>query len=121
MTEQCWVLTGGYNEKSATWLISLKRPISGQPAQVEADWQWALNREEEVGDLAGFAHTHPPGAGKSPSRRDIRTMQAWCSALAKPLLCLIDEGIAIQDPVATLFQDDQDKGTEINAFLIQER
>lgn len=121
MTEHCWVLTGGYDEIAATWLVTLERHISGEPARVEADWQWALSREEEVGDLVGFAHTHPAGSGKAPSLQDIRTMQAWCSALAKPLLCLIDEGILLQDPVATLFQDDQDSGSEISAFLIQEK
>lgn len=120
MTEHCWVLTGAFDEQLATWVVTLDRHVSGEPARVEADWQWAMAREEEAGDLVGFAHTHPPGAGKSPSYQDIGTMQAWCSALAKPLLCLIDEGTDIENPVATLFQNDQDSGSEISAFRFHE-
>jgi hypothetical protein len=47
-----------------------------------------LHREERRGDVLGFYHTHP-GMAASPSRRDVRTMRAWCSAFGKPLLCVI--------------------------------
>jgi proteasome lid subunit RPN8/RPN11 len=47
-----------------------------------------LAREERRQDVLGFLHTHPDGPG-IPSRRDVRTMRAWCSAFGKPLLCLI--------------------------------
>lgn len=53
------------------------------------DGTWVLQREERHGDVVGFLHTHPDGPN-SPSRRDVRTMRAWCLAFGKPLLCLID-------------------------------
>jgi proteasome lid subunit RPN8/RPN11 len=69
-----------------------RRRISGKPASVEADWEWTLKREEKRGDVIGFAHTHPSGAGTTPSERDIRTLRAWRIALGKPLLMLIQDG-----------------------------
>jgi proteasome lid subunit RPN8/RPN11 len=47
-----------------------------------------LRREEQRQDVAGFYHTHPDGPAV-PSRRDVRTMRAWCSSFGKPLLCVI--------------------------------
>jgi len=105
MTEQCWVLLGAYDQKDEIWRLRVRRHVSGQPASVEADWRWALDREEEVGDVAGFAHTHPPGSGTEPSERDVRTMEAWCSAFGKALLCLIAEGEMLKDPAAYLFSE----------------
>ncbi len=118
MNEQCWALTGGYDEDDKIWRVRLRRQISGQPAGVEADWKWALEQEEEIGDLAGFAHTHPVGSGTNPSARDIRTIQAWCSALGKPLLCLIAEGERLTEPDAYVFEDDQSDGSVTKAFEI---
>lgn len=118
MTEQCWALIGGYDEDDGVWQVGLRRQISGQPASVEADWKWALAQEEEYGNLAGFAHTHPVGAGTSPSSQDIRTMQAWCSSLGKPLLCLIGEGENLVEPAAYVFEDDQGDGKLTKDFVI---
>jgi proteasome lid subunit RPN8/RPN11 len=55
---------------------------------VAFDGRWVLEREERYQDVVGFYHTLPDGPPK-PSRRDVRTMRAWCSAFGKPLLCLI--------------------------------
>jgi hypothetical protein len=71
------------------------------------DWSWALRREETHSDVMGFGHTHPPCAGVIPSRRDVRTMRAWCSAFGKPLLCLIECNGCVQ---STLFYDEEDTG-----------
>jgi hypothetical protein len=118
MNEQCWILIGGYDEELGLWQVHLQRQVSGQPASVEVDWKWAMSREDEYGDLVGFAHTHSAGAGTDPSPRDIRTMQAWCSALGKPLLCLIDEGDKMIHPVAYEFEDDQSEGILKKTFEI---
>ena len=118
MNEQCWALIGAYDQERKMWNIRLRQHISGQPSSVEADWHWALAHEEEFGNLVGFAHTHPLGAGTTPSARDIRTMQAWCIALGKALLCLIGEGLELVNPAAYLFEDDQSSGEEISAFEI---
>jgi proteasome lid subunit RPN8/RPN11 len=101
--ELSWVLVGAPSE--AGWWTRACRRSRGGPAQVEADWRWAFEREETHGDLAGFLHTHPGGSGVAPSERDRRTMQAWCSALGKPLLCIIREG---RRTAAWLFQPRQD-------------
>lgn len=93
MVEECGVLVGAQTDD--TWQVSLQRPGSGSAAAVEADWAWALAREETHGDVAGFWHTHPAGMGTAPSPRDVRTLRAWCSALGKPLLCLIADGEAL--------------------------
>jgi proteasome lid subunit RPN8/RPN11 len=69
-----------------------------------------LTREEEQGDVVGFWHTHPAGSGTTPSRRDIRTMQAWCSALGKPLLCLISEEGRENEAAVYLFDNDESEG-----------
>lgn len=90
MVEECGVLIG--EQIDGVWRVSLHRLTSGSAAAVEADWGWALTREETCGDVAGFWHTHPVGGGVRPSRRDDDTMRAWNSALGKPLLCLIADG-----------------------------
>ena len=118
MTEQCWILTGGYDEEEAIWTVNLCRHISGDPASVEADWEWTLSREEDSGDILGFAHTHPAGANTLPSSRDIRTMRVWCSALGKPLLCLIGAGDELGVPAGYIFNDDQSDGVLTTAFSI---
>lgn len=118
VNERCWALTGGRDGVDGRWRIRLRRPVSGQPSSVEADWAWALAREEAYGDLAGFAHTHPQGAGTKPSKRDIRTMRAWCSALGKPLLCLIAEGAELTDPAAFIFNNDRSRGKRTERFEI---
>src|SRR5512135_360010 len=89
--ERCWVLTGAQDE-TFTWRFRRRQRSDGEAASVEAAWEWALRREERFGDVIGFFHTHPRGAGAQPSSRDIRTMRAWCSAFGKPLLCVIAAG-----------------------------
>ena len=91
IVEQCWILTGKQDE-TFTWRFRRRQRSAGEAASVEAAWEWALRREERFGDVIGFFHTHPRGAGAQPSSRDIRTMRAWCSAVGKPLLCVIAEG-----------------------------
>ena len=108
MVEECGVLVGGQIE--GVWQVSVREPVSGSAAAVEADWAWALDREETCGDVAGFWHTHPAGAGVSLSERDRRTMRAWCSALGKPLLCLIADGEALGGQV---FDDAEADGQPI--------
>ena len=118
MNEESWILLGGFDEDGQFWRVHLHRHIDGQPASVEADWEWALDQEETLANVAGFAHTHPPGMGTDPSARDIRTMQAWCSALGKPLLCIIWTGDEPGSAAAYVFQDDESAGVQTNAFEI---
>ncbi len=103
--EEAAILTG--IRRGRVWLMRCHHPAQGAPMSVEADWRWALHREERSGDVLGFYHTHPPQAGTSPSERDVRTMHAWCAAFGKPLLCVIACGAQAQ---ATLFADDEDAG-----------
>lgn len=100
--------------------MNLCRHISGDPASVEADWRWTLSREEESGDIVGFTHTHPAGASTLPSDRDVRTMRVWCSALGKPLLCLIGGGDELDVPAGYVFDDDESDGILTEAFKIIE-
>jgi proteasome lid subunit RPN8/RPN11 len=73
---------------------------------VRFDGTWALSREESHGDVVGFLHTHPDGF-PDPSRRDVRTMRAWCSAFGKPLLCLIQSNGEVR---GHRFDDDESQG-----------
>jgi proteasome lid subunit RPN8/RPN11 len=81
----------------------------GDPASVQFDWAWVLDREERRGDILGFFHTHPP-EGSQPSQRDVRTMRAWVSCLGKPLLCLISSEDTLN---GYLFTDDEDRGQPV--------
>ena len=45
-------------------------------------------------------------------------MQAWCSSLGKPLLCLIGEGENFVEPAAYVFEDDQGDGKLTKDFVI---
>ncbi len=109
MVEECGVLVGARIDE--VWLVSRLELRSGSVAAVEADWAWALDREETCGDVMGFWHTHPASAGVRLSERDSRTMRAWCSALGKPLLCLVAEGEAVGGQV---FEDDEAEGKPVN-------
>ena len=84
--EHCWTLIG--RRKGRIWFARRIRHCAGSPTTVEFDAASALQREEVRGDVIGFMHTHPHSA-PIPSVRDIHTMQAWCTALGKPLLCVI--------------------------------
>jgi hypothetical protein len=85
--EESGVLVG--SRRGAIWLGRLCQKRQGEAASVDFDWSWVLAREEKRGDVIGFWHTHPFGLA-GPSRRDVRTMQAWVDCLGKPLLCLIE-------------------------------
>lgn len=89
------------------WHVARRRRTTGAVVSVEADAAWALAREERRGDVAGFYHTHPRGAGNTPSARDVRTMRAWCSSFGKPLLCVIADGRSL---AAWVFDDARSAG-----------
>ncbi len=111
MVEECGALVGVRVDD--VWLVSRQELASGSAAAVEADWAWALHREETCGDVMGFWHSHPAGAGVQPSERDRRTMRAWCSALGKPLLCLVAEGKMLGGQV---FEDDEAEGRRLSTI-----
>lgn len=87
------------------------RPTEGEPASVEFDHDWILEREETKGDVVGFYHSHPSGM-PNPSERDHRTMRAWVASFGKPLLCLIE---ADGNVAAYNYIDDESRGVEIAA------
>ena len=116
MNQHCWILIGAC--RGGAWRVRRRRPVAGAPAWVQADWEWTLAREERRGDVAGFWHTHPAGAGTGPSERDVRTMRAWCSALGKPLLCLVAEGGRVS---ATVFDGEGSAGQAVTAPVRIER
>lgn len=87
------------------------RPVRGEPASVEFDARWVLEREETKGDVVGFFHTHPNGS-PNPSQRDLKTMRAWSSSFGKPLLCLIASDGEL---AAYRFDDDQSSGDHVIA------
>ncbi len=84
--EQCWTLVG--QRRRRIWYCRRVRPTAGTRSSVAFDGAWVLQREEQMGDVMGFLHTHPDGP-ESPSTRDVRTMRAWCGSFGKPLLCVI--------------------------------
>lgn len=86
VVERCWILLG--RRQGRVWCARRVRPARGTRTRVGFDGLWVLRREECHGDVAGFYHTHPDGPAY-PSRRDVRTLRAWCSAFGKPLVCLI--------------------------------
>jgi proteasome lid subunit RPN8/RPN11 len=86
VVEQCWTLVGG--RRGRIWYARRLRRQAGTAAEVRFDGPWVLEREERHGDVVGFYHTHPNMPAR-PSRRDVRTMRAWCGAFGKPLLCVI--------------------------------
>jgi len=102
--EECWVLVG--ERRSGIWLLRTLDRTVGKPESVEFDGPAALAREEQQGDVLGFWHTHPDFPA-TPSRRDVNTMQAWTSALGKPLLCIIEGTDGLQ---AYRFDDDDSQG-----------
>jgi proteasome lid subunit RPN8/RPN11 len=111
VNEICWVLVG--LREGRVWRVAKRRRISGHPTSVEADWAWTLAREEKRGDVMGFWHTHPRGMGTTPSARDVQTMQAWRSALGKPLLCVIADGTQMSGYV---FADDESEGRPVQSI-----
>ncbi len=91
--ERCWTLVGA--RRGRIWLARRIDERAGERLSVDFDGPAVLLREERRRDVLGFFHTHPDGPPR-PSRRDLRTMRAWCSSFGKPMLCVIasPEGIA---------------------------
>ncbi len=106
--EISYVLIG--QRRGRIWIGRLRRRQTGQPASVEFDWSWVLEREDRHRDVLGFYHTHPAGTAV-PSARDVRTMRAWVSCLGKPLLCVIETDDAL---AAHLFATDEDSGQALD-------
>ena len=84
--EHMWVLFGEVD--GDLWHARMIPMASGGPAQVSFDANEVIKREEEVGDVVGFLHTHPSFSSHYSSRDD-RTMKAWCLCFGKPLVCCI--------------------------------
>jgi proteasome lid subunit RPN8/RPN11 len=105
--EQYWTLVG--ERRGRIWYARRVHHRTGEATSVHFDGLRVLDREEKRGDVLGFLHTHPDGPPR-PSKRDVRTMRAWCSAFGKPLLCVIlcPEGLA-----GFQFEDDQSDGVVV--------
>jgi len=84
--EQYWTLVG--QRRGRIWHARRVHHCMGTATSVQFDGPGVLDREESRGDVLGFWHTHPDGPPR-PSKRDVQTMRAWCSAFGKPLLCVI--------------------------------
>jgi proteasome lid subunit RPN8/RPN11 len=110
--EECWTLVGA--RCGRVWFARPVRRTAGSAHAVAFDAAWALRREERRRDVVGFLHTHPPGLLR-PSRRDIRTMRAWCGAFGKPLLCVIVSG---DRAAAFIFVDDESEGVTAGAVEV---
>ena len=110
MKESCWVLTGKFRDDLGLWRIARTQKVEGRTHSVEADWAWTLSREDTSGDVMGFFHTHPCGVGTYPTWRDSRTMRAWCTALGKPLLCVISDG---DETSGYVYQADFNEGIRV--------
>lgn len=61
------------------------KTVEGHPSRVNFDAVKMMKRRRY---LLGFYHTHP-GSSTLFSTTDSKTMEAWCSALGKNLICLI--------------------------------
>lgn len=113
--EQCWTLVGA--RRGRIWFARKIHERAGEAFSVRFDGPAVLRREERRRDVLGFFHTHPDGLPR-PSRRDIRTMRAWCSSFGKPLLCVIasPEGIA-----GYRFDDDASSGVALGLVEVFRR
>jgi hypothetical protein len=107
MNEESAILVG--YRRGPIWYGRLRRGQQGEPASVEFDWSWVLDRDERYGDVVGFYHTHPAGAA-TPSDRDVRTLRAWVGCLGKPLLCIIQGDVSL---AAYRFASDEDDGQPV--------
>lgn len=105
--EHCWLVVG--RRQSNFWLGRRVKRTVGSQTSVAFDPHWAIQREEERGDVLGFYHTHPAGT-PGPSQRDVNTMRSWVDAFGKPLLCLIE---ASQHVGCFVFDDLEANGREI--------
>jgi proteasome lid subunit RPN8/RPN11 len=105
--EQYWTLIG--QRRGRIWYARRVHHCRGATASVHFNGLSVLRREEKRGDVLGFFHTHPDGPAR-PSRRDVRTMRAWCSAFGKPLLCVISSPIGV---AGCRFNDDSSRGVAL--------
>ena len=110
--EQCWTLVG--SRRGRIWHLRRIDQCEGASTSVRFDGLAALHREKRWHDVMGFLHTHPDGPTR-PSARDVRTMQAWCSAFGKPLLCVIVSPLGL---AAFRFTDDCSQGFPLMAVEI---
>jgi proteasome lid subunit RPN8/RPN11 len=102
--EECWTLVGA--RRGRIWHLRRIDRCAGAATSVNFDGLAVLHREERRRDVMGFLHTHPDGPPR-PSTRDIRTMRSWCSAVGKPLLCVIASPLGL---AAFQFVDDCSQG-----------
>lgn len=109
LVEHCWILVG--RRQGAFWHARRMQPTRGQVASVAFDGRWVLDREERLGDVVGFYHTHPGGPAR-PSDRDLRTMRAWVGSFGKPLVCVIESEGKL---AAYRFEHDRSRGTLLPA------
>ena len=112
VVEHCWTLVG--RRRGRIWYARRRSLSTGERLRVAFDGPWALRREEERGDVLGFLHTHPDSPAR-PSRRDVRTMRAWCLALGKPLLCMIESPGGLN---GYRFDDDESSGESLEAVQV---
>jgi len=111
--ENCWTLIG--RRRGRIWYARRIRRSAGTSTTVAFDAKAVLDREEGRGDVVGFFHTHPH-SDPQPSRRDMDTMRAWCSAFGKPMLCVI---AGRTETAAFRFDDSNSTGvrlTEVEMF-----
>ena len=99
-----------------TWTCHLQHLSQGSAVSVEFDWKIVFEHETRNSNVLGFFHTHPLGLIK-PSRRDIRTMRAWCDCLGKPLLCAIGGlGSTGDEVVCYVFRNYRSRGRRLTVY-----
>jgi proteasome lid subunit RPN8/RPN11 len=110
--ETCWTLIG--RRRGRIWYARRVGRSAGTPTTVAFDANAVLEREESCGDVLGFFHTHPH-SDPQPSRRDVDTMRAWCSAFGKPLLCVIGSRTETE---AFLFEGSNSMGVRLTGVEV---
>lgn len=109
--EKCWVILGV--RQGRFWVGRLKYMSTGEPHRVPFQADDVFERELECHDVLGFLHTHPTTAA-TPSQTDLATMQAWVTALGKPLIC----GIRGVDGLKTyLFPKESNRNFQISKAI----
>lgn len=106
--EHCWLVVG--RRCGPIWLGARVQLTTGSRTRVGFDPHWAIEREESVGDVVGFYHTHP-GGSRTPSQRDENTMRSWTDAFGKPLLCFIEAAGRVS---GFLYEDFTDEGRPVS-------
>ncbi len=110
VAERC--LDVGWSASRTILVRAENAPVRGEPASVEFDAAWVLDREESKGDIVGFFHTHPNGS-PNPKPAGLRRPSGLGPArFGKPLLCLIDSDGEL---AAYRFDDDESNGDRIMA------